>query len=142
MRYLFGITLFFLLGCINRVESANCDRASAIAAETHAEQAKNWDEVYSLFLKYGACDTGGVAESFDESITLLLEKKWETISFLQSILIKDPHFEAFVIRHVSGEAHPADRMRNILGNADFNCPTSQNLLCRKISISINSSLPK
>lgn len=139
MKYLFGITLFFLLSCINRVESASCDRASAITAETLAVKANSWDEVYSLFLKYEACDSGAVAEGFDESISLLLERKWETISSLQSILSKYSRFENFVIVHISSETVPMDRAHNILKNADQNCPAPQKSLCQKISKSIKSS---
>ena len=116
-----------------------CTSDQARKAEAVSDAATSWKQLYRQFRTFSSCDDGGVAEGFSESNTLLLADHWGTIQQLEPMIVSDPAFRAFIVRHVDATV-PAERLRRIARNADTQCPGTLKNFCREIQAAADKSV--
>lgn len=109
-----------------------CSRMEAYAAETVTGYLSSWREIHSAFKQFGHCDDGGIAEGFDEAITVLWEREWVRVPEMLHEFAGDPAFKAFIYRRIGTETVPADRWQSIIAQAKAKCPEGAEEFCGKV----------
>lgn len=108
-----------------------CTSDQARKAEVVSDAATSWKQLYRQFRTFSNCDDGAVAEGFSESNTLLLADHWGTIQQLEPMIVSDPAFRAFIVRHVDATV-PAERLRRIAAKCGHTMPGTLKNFCREI----------
>jgi hypothetical protein len=119
---------------------------TAIAADVCYEKAntallglKTWSDLRSWFENYSACDDGYYAEGISDFVVKSLAKQWATLPFLQKEIAKNSKFKSFVLNHID-HTTDANDLRAVLGNAENNCPSDQQSLCKAIETNAETAL--
>lgn len=108
-----------------------CTAEEAQQAEAVSASATSWRQLHRQFEQYAHCDDGAIAEGFSESITLLLADHWETLRQIEPMIVAEPPFREFIVRHID-ETVPAERLQRIGRNAGQQCPHNLKSLCQDI----------
>lgn len=140
MRSLPTTHLFGAAALVLTVSSAQaeCYSESSQAAQSIADQAQSWQDVYSAFARFGVCDDGAIAEGFSDSIARLLAHHWDTITSLSRLAAAHPKFRRFVLRHIDSLMSP-EQARAIADNARRHCPVASHALCLAITVRIDEA---
>ena len=109
-----------------------CSSKQARAAEIVVGTAHSWKELYEHYKRFQHCDDGAIAESFSESVSMLLDERWKEINTLSRIAKTNAQFRTFILRHVD-ETILSDRLGHISSNATNHCPPNIRSLCSEIS---------
>lgn len=113
--------------CIASLLACKSGYADCSKAEDLASRASSWAELNRLFVEYSKCDDGLVAEGFSDSVTTLLDKKWENLTESQ-YLFEDQYFVVFVLKHID-ESAPDDRLARIAKQASGRCVFQTTDIC-------------
>ncbi|WP_175839817.1 hypothetical protein [Burkholderia contaminans] len=108
-----------------------CTVEEAHRAEAAAAVATSWKQLHRQFEQYAHCDDGAIAEGFSESITLLLADHWKTLRQIEPLIMAEPPFRKFIVRHID-ETVPAKRLQRIARNASQQCPRNLKSFCQDI----------
>lgn len=136
-RRYFGLWFVAIFYSSTAFASPNvCTSDQARKAEAVSDAATSWKQLHRQFRKFANCDDGAVAEGFSESNTRLLADHWGTIQQLKPMIVSDPAFRAFIVRHVDTTV-PAERLRRIARNAGKQCPGTLKNFCREIRAAAN-----
>jgi hypothetical protein len=122
-----------------------CTQMEAYAAESVTDYLDSWQNVNQAFEEFGHCDDGGIAEGFDEAISLLWVNQWQQLPEMIKYSKKSREFKAFVYKRVWSETVPVERWQKILENAQKKCPSGSKEFCSEIiraSISAPNSQPR
>jgi hypothetical protein len=140
----FGICLFLSLSGsgARRVLAGqkSCTAVEAKRALENVDHLKDWDAVHRVFIRFGHCDDGAIAEGYSDTVGRLLAKDWKHFGDFAELGRSDPKFENFVLRHID-ETLPIDVLKAITDNAQKSCPADKKVLCRKIWQNAKSAGP-
>jgi predicted protein tyrosine phosphatase len=109
-----------------------CTQMDAYAAETVADYLDSWKNVSRAFRAFGHCDDGGIAEGFDEAISLLWANQWQNMPEMLKYTEESKGFRAFIYKRIWSETVPAGRWKKILKKAQNECPKSGKEFCAEI----------
>ncbi len=125
---LLGAVLLFA----NPVHAKECTQKEAFAAEVLTAYLDSWQEVYNAFKDFGHCDDAAIAEGFDEVITILWAKHWNTLSKMITYTKGNKEFKEFIYRRIGTETIPYDRWERIIKKAKYQCPEIAREFCKEI----------
>lgn len=108
-----------------------CDKQAEMRAEAEAGTLKTWQAIHDSFLRYRSCDDGAIAESYSDSVDMMLAERWDQLSSLQSLIDKDSSFRRFVFSHIDATAS-VENAEIILNNTKHRCPNGLAKLCSDI----------
>jgi hypothetical protein len=114
----------------------DCGKAGKQVIE--GPEPKNWDSLYRLFKRFGACDDGAIGEGFSEDVAQLFVKQWTHLDTLSRITASDKIFEQFVLRHIDPTLSN-DELNSIENNSRLHCPKGQKRLCKLVQSRVQSS---
>ena len=102
---------------------------------------KGWADLYAFYHRnFTKCaDDGFYAEGYSQSVTELLAKRWSDLSTLRSLIIQDPGFRRFVLKHIDSAADHND-LNEIVTSARAHCPPNATSLCSAIARHTKSAL--
>jgi hypothetical protein len=108
-----------------------CTMADATAALDDADRLHSWDELYRSYKKFAKCDDGAITEGYTDSIEKLLAAQWNLFPHFATLARSDNQFRIFVLKHLNSviSLQGGD---TIMQNAEHNCPTGEEQLCRVI----------
>lgn len=125
-------TAICLLLAASSVSARQCSITEAQAAETAVVSLDSWPSIYAAYRHYGHCDDGSIAEGFTDKVVHLLATRWDSLEGAQKLFLRDPQFQAFVLRHLDASALTSelDRVASLARNQ---CSKSTRLLCKQIA---------
>ncbi|GFO67192.1 hypothetical protein GMLC_07710 [Geomonas limicola] len=109
-----------------------CTKFEAYAADSVTAYLDSWKNVHRAFTEFGHCDDGGIAEGFDEAISILWAEQWPKLPQMLKYSEKSKDFRAFVYKRIWSETVPEERWRKILKKAQKDCPNGGEGFCREI----------
>lgn len=133
------IILVIGLSCCSNVmaiEKLSCKGDEARRALIDAGKLTSWEDVYQSYKKFGHCDDGALAESYDHSIVRILSSESPKLDDLHAVAKSDIDFRKFVVRHVAG-AVSRDDLKRILFNLSQYCPGDAKDMCAELANAAN-----
>jgi len=109
-----------------------CTQMEAYAAETVTDYLDSWNNVSRAFRDFGHCDDGGIAEGFDEAMSLLWANQWQNLPEMLKYTEENKDFKSFIYKRIWSETVPAERWQKILKNAERECPSSGKEFCAEV----------
>lgn len=109
-----------------------CTQMEAYAAETVTDYLDSWKNVSRAFRDFGHCDDGGIAEGFDEAISVLWADQWQKLPEMLKYTNKNKKFKAFIYKRIWSETIPVERWQKILKKAQKECPRGGKEFCAKV----------
>ena len=109
-----------------------CTRMEAYAAETVTDYLDSWKNVSRAFRAFGHCDDGGIAEGFDEAISVLWVNHWQKLPDMLKYTKENNDFKTFIYKRIWSETVPAERWQRILKKAEKECPKSAKEFCAEV----------
>lgn len=128
-------TILITLLALALVQVANakeCTQMEAYAAESVTDYLDSWKNVNRAFRDFGHCDDGGIAEGFDEAISLLWANQWQKLPEMLKYTKENKDFKKFIYKRIWSETIPAVRWQKILNKAKIKCPSDGNEFCAEI----------
>ena len=84
------------------------------SAETVTDYLDSWKNVSRAFRAFGHCDDGGIAEGFDEAISVLWVNHWQKLPDMLKYTKENNDFKTFIYKRIWSETVPAERWQRIL----------------------------
>jgi len=109
-----------------------CTQMEAYAAETVTDYLDSWKNVSRAFRDFGHCDDGGIAEGFDEAISVLWANEWQKLPEMLKYTKENKDFRNFTYKRIWSETIPAERWQKILKKAQNECPKGGKEFCAEI----------
>jgi hypothetical protein len=128
-------TILIILSVAVFAQMANakeCTQMEAYAAETVTDYLDSWKNVSRAFRDFGHCDDGGIAEGFDEAISVLWANHWQKLPEMLKYTKENKEFRNFIYKRIWSETVPADRWQKILKKAQKECPKGGKEFCAEI----------
>lgn len=127
-RAIFGICslLILLLPCSGHGEFLP-DETSIIP---HVRAVRTWNELQRL--RGAQPDDGIFAEGYSEVVVRLLARKWDTLSELEAVILRDPSFRRFVLKHIDASGGQTNLFK-VERNARERCAAATPRLCQQIA---------
>jgi hypothetical protein len=85
---------------------------------------KNWNALHRLFIKFGQCNDGEIADGTRYYVGQLFLKQWSQLDALNRLSGADKPFGKFVLQHIDATLSNGD-LRAILEFSGSHCPTGQ-----------------
>lgn len=128
------ILITLLVAALAQVANAKeCTQMEAYAAESVTDYLDSWKNVNLAFREFGHCDDGGIAEGFDEAISLLWANQWKKLPEMLKYTKMNKEFKAFIYKRIWSETVPSERWQKILKKAQKECPNGGKEFCAEIS---------
>jgi len=125
------ITLM-VLALTQAANAKECTQMEAYAAESVTDYLDSWKNVNRAFRNFGHCDDGGIAEGFDETISVLWANHWQKLPEMLKYTKENKELKAFIYKRIWSETVPADRWKKILKKAQNECPKCGKEFCAEI----------
>lgn len=109
-----------------------CTQFEAYAAETVTDYLDSWKNVSRAFRDFGHCDDGGIAEGFDDAISVLWANQWQNLPEMLRYTKEDSDFKAFIYKRIWSETVPIERWQKILKKAERECPRTGKEFCAEV----------
>ena len=127
------ILITLLVAALTQVANAKeCTQMEAYAAESVTDYLDSWMNVNLAHREFGHCDDGGIAEGFDEAISLLWANQWTKLPEMLKYTRKNKEYKAFIYKRIWSETIPLERWKKIMRKARNECPSGGNEFCAEI----------
>lgn len=116
---------------------AACGKNDAEYAQHLVDHANDWTSLEAAFHRYPECDDSALAEGYDDKIATMLVDRWNEVSDLNSLFMRNPMFETFVLKHVDSLMSPS-QTKKIVAHASMECPAKLSDFCEKLKAQAQS----
>jgi hypothetical protein len=97
-------------------------------ADPQLFKVKSWSGLRKWFERYVDCDDGSLAEGVSDYVVVSLAHQWQDLPKLERQMKRNPHFEAFVLKHIDSTTD-SDDLKAIVEHATRRCPDDSIALC-------------
>lgn len=112
---------------------SECDPALN-AIPKYREEAKMYFEIYEFYKKYNKCMDAGIAEGMESLVTQVLDKKWNDLHELNSLIEQEPAFKKFILLNIDSLVTGLNKEVNeIVVKSEKHCPKGLKTLCGEIN---------
>jgi len=132
MRVIIVVILAWIAALPSVACAKECSQLEAYAAESVTAYLDSWRNVRHAFGEFGHCDDGGIAEGFDEAISLLWAEQWQRLPQMLKYTKENKDFRIFVYKRIWSETVPEERWKKILKQAQKDCPSGGEAFCAEI----------
>lgn len=115
----------------------DCEKVEKQSLARH--EPKDWERLYRLFKKFGACDDGAVGEQFSEDVARLFSKQWSHLGQLSRLAAANKTFEQFVLRHIDATLQESELLA-IVDNSKLHCRARDRRICGLVHTRAQDSL--
>ena len=115
-----------------------CSAQEAQDAEVASVTPKTWKDFHAIFVRFGHCDDGAIAEGFSDSVGRLLAGKGGRLRELSALCAQDRSFQRFTVNHAD-ETLSDDVIVEALMNVRKGCPPGRDDLCRDLEFKLEQS---
>ena len=115
----------------------SCSPADMQKAQKAADNVVTWQHLNKAWKDWRQCDTGEVAETFNDAI-LRLMIEWKNVEALAEGM-KDPEYESFLTSHLKTAS--AEDVKDVRSRVTQSCPKGQDAVCKQLAAATEGAKP-
>ncbi|MGU3340959.1 hypothetical protein ACLBXJ_23350 [Methylobacterium mesophilicum] len=117
----------------------SCDEKMTEEASRGLQSKLDWSALHRYYLRFLACDDGGIADDVTEHVVNMLHAHWGELGKLAIETSSDANFEKYILSHIDSTAD-TKQLRRVQDLSSKECAVNLKALCKKIAVAAKSAL--